>query len=252
MTLLTGTLMSMLSVASRGGSRPVRCNVSTPEGMLQAFVKPSQNDDRVLAEVIASMVGIKLGLPVATPIVVKVSDASLGLAPGFHFGSVALPYPDLAQAVQMKGPQAQLRMKKWPHVLDAACFDEWIANSDRHPGNIIFDGRGKYWLIDHDRAMLDQVASDALNQFNRLFELLMKGATDVVVGKLQPKTEAVMASYEVAQLDDVIAECASLFAASNVGHYERFLTSRQAQLVRLGRVRTGQDAKQGRIFDDHF
>ncbi len=248
MTLLTGTLMSVLASAGQGESKPVRGNVDTPEGVLQAFVKPSQNAERVLAEVIASMVGIKLGLPVARPIVVKVTDASLGIALGFHFGSVALPYPDLTQAVRMKGRQAELKMKKWPYVLNAACFDEWIANSDRHNGNIIFDGRGGYWLIDHDRAMLDHVASDDLNQFNRLFELLMKGATDAVVGKLQPQTEAVMVNYEATQFADVVAECASLFAAANVDHFERFLTSRQPELVRLGRVRTLQDAKQGRIF----
>ncbi len=31
-------------------------------------------------------------------------------------------------------------------------FDELIANGDRHNGNLLVDGRGQYWLIDHGHA----------------------------------------------------------------------------------------------------
>lgn len=36
---------------------------------------------------------------------------------------------------------------------DAIAFDEWIANQDRHVGNILYDGGKEYMLIDNNLAM---------------------------------------------------------------------------------------------------
>lgn len=43
---------------------------------------------------------------------------------------------------------------KWRDYKDAAFFDEWIANIDRHVGNILYDKLTKeFWLIDHSDAL---------------------------------------------------------------------------------------------------
>jgi hypothetical protein len=39
--------------------------------------------------------------------------------------------------------------KEWPEV---AAFDDWIANADRHPGNLLVGGVGDVWVVDHSHA----------------------------------------------------------------------------------------------------
>jgi len=34
----------------------------------------------------------------------------------------------------------------------AAAFDEWVANADRHNGNLLMGTTGEVWLIDHSHA----------------------------------------------------------------------------------------------------
>jgi predicted unusual protein kinase regulating ubiquinone biosynthesis (AarF/ABC1/UbiB family) len=45
------------------------------------------------------------------------------------------------------------KLRDWPRALQAGCFDEWIANADRHHGNILIQGNGNFSLIDHSHAI---------------------------------------------------------------------------------------------------
>lgn len=47
-------------------------------------------------------------------------------------------------------PRAQQILHAWDRYQDTTYFEEWVANTDRHLGNILYDG--EYWLIDHGRA----------------------------------------------------------------------------------------------------
>jgi hypothetical protein len=38
---------------------------------------------------------------------------------------------------------------KWSELGSLYAFDAWIANVDRHPGNLLFGGNDEFWLIDH-------------------------------------------------------------------------------------------------------
>lgn len=44
------------------------------------------------------------------------------------------------------------RLVEWPALGMAAAFDEWAAVIDRHEGNLLLDGNGGVWLIDHGHA----------------------------------------------------------------------------------------------------
>src|SRR5690606_22477174 len=37
----------------------------------------------------------------------------------------------------------------WADLGHLYAFDSWIANIDRHPGNLLFGGKDEIWLIDH-------------------------------------------------------------------------------------------------------
>jgi hypothetical protein len=37
----------------------------------------------------------------------------------------------------------------WSKVSDTIAFDDWVANQDRHLGNILVEGKNKVFLIDH-------------------------------------------------------------------------------------------------------
>lgn len=43
--------------------------------------------------------------------------------------------------------------RNWIQLKDCILFDEWIANPDRHLGNILYEGKGKFSLIDHSHAL---------------------------------------------------------------------------------------------------
>lgn len=41
------------------------------------------------------------------------------------------------------------RLVGWDNLGDLYAFDAWIANIDRHGGNLLFGGKDEFWLIDH-------------------------------------------------------------------------------------------------------
>jgi hypothetical protein len=44
-------------------------------------------------------------------------------------------------------------IKAWKRIGEVGAFDEWIANGDRHSDNLMLDGTGDFWLIDHSHAL---------------------------------------------------------------------------------------------------
>lgn len=124
-------------------------------------------------EVISAVLGRQIGLPVPNPFLVRViplhlPDAHLSKSEIF-FGSEDAIYPTLSRFAKFM--DAESRLKKWPHLIAAACFDEWIANSDRHEKNILYDGGNKFVLIDHGGALPEKqhaLAGLTRNSFLRL------------------------------------------------------------------------------------
>ncbi|KIC48390.1 HipA family kinase [Tateyamaria sp. ANG-S1] len=43
----------------------------------------------------------------------------------------------------------QDQIVKWGDLGHLYAFDAWVANVDRHPGNLLFGGQNEFWLIDH-------------------------------------------------------------------------------------------------------
>ncbi len=104
-----------------------------------------------------------VGLRTPTPFIVEVqrSDypasavlASAGAAPtAIAFATAALPMSAFirrADLVAIDAKKAAVeKWVEWPQVLT---FDQWIRNSDRHPGNFLIGAPGEVYLIDHGLA----------------------------------------------------------------------------------------------------
>lgn len=141
-------------------------------GLSQRCVVKRAGDREIAAECLCALLGDALGLPTLQPVVVTdPRDRTL------WFGSRDVGYPSLssrlrigthADAVQMQALACIL--SAWSQVGQAISFDELVANGDRNPGNVLWNGI-QFTLIDHERSLgiqpmsLNRLALFATNQF---------------------------------------------------------------------------------------
>lgn len=134
--------------------------VDEENGRLNAYVK-RQSAPAMLAEIVSALVGRALGLPIPRPFVVLISRSALPQSRHWEpedVAALAFALED-ARAVSFKryverhalgDAEIFSRLKAWDRLQEMLCLDEWLANTDRHLGNLLFDG--EFWLIDHGRA----------------------------------------------------------------------------------------------------
>lgn len=117
-------------------------------------------------EVLAASLGLILGLPVP-PAFIGVTQPGNPCATrsimkdgrALMFASVNVGTPSVASVVKRPSDQetvALLRpvvelLAKQPWLSELYGFDAWIANVDRHIGNVLFTAGSGAWIIDHGR-----------------------------------------------------------------------------------------------------
>lgn len=168
---------------------------------IEAYIKRLGKRE-LLVECVAAQIGRSLHLPVPRPFIVKVDpirlpepDLKLERSELF-FGSEAADYPPLERYIPFMRGRALLR--EWVWSINAACFDEWIANRDRHNGNILFDGEN-FILIDHDKAVPEDQDSRHPIQINAILSNILGVKVDEVSRRRVRKKR-----------DEVLPECSSL------------------------------------------
>lgn len=128
----------------------------------QAIVKDlslRQLTNELLASTLAQAVGLptpQVYLTVARPEVLALSQA-----PHLHdgnrlvFASVDAKTPSVAFHYEQNpelAPSLIAALIAWDNLGRCYGFDTWIANIDRHAGNLLFGGPKDVWLIDHGHA----------------------------------------------------------------------------------------------------
>lgn len=247
MTIRLGTLVAELGHADTGINLPVRGIVYTDAGEVEAFVKRLADVRELLVEVVCTVLARRLDLPAPEPLLVLVPEHLGG--PQLAFGSTAMGQPNVAAFLET-GQHAAVtnRLKAWKHLLPAACFDEWIANCDRHPANLLYNGDGDFWLIDHGLAVHQQLAVDALAPHNQLFDFAIQGLAEGDLLMLRPKALGVMQSYSEHEAEAVQSGLpAGVWTDLTMESVFSWLTARQDHLVRLGSERI--PARQSEMFD---
>lgn len=119
---------------------------------------------QLINELLATVLAKELSLPVP--------DGYLGIVPSGDLPVKKLPLkdgtgslvfisadvqtPNLTQQLQGKDQATVLafidHLKSWLNLGPLYAFDAWIANTDRHMGNLLIDGPSNIWLIDHGHA----------------------------------------------------------------------------------------------------
>jgi len=153
--LLIGTLLPGAVPIQNKNINPVwRGNVQLDGIRRQMYVK-SVVPRTLAVEVICSIIGRMIGLPIPRPAIVRVTSESLNSVTSdqVFFGSESIDNPDLKKWLSKDEVATMKRLHNWSKLLDAGCFDEWIANADRHGGNILYGGGSNFSLIDHSEAL---------------------------------------------------------------------------------------------------
>jgi len=136
----------------------------------KAFLK-IQPAYETLADLIGALVGRAVGMRIPKPCLVLAKRAKFTDGDGCKSKQWAALFKDQeetllfaledAKAISFKrrinanSTQAAKDLRRWDRYADTAIYDEWIANTDRNFGNILFDGVD-YWLIDHDLSLMGE------------------------------------------------------------------------------------------------
>ncbi|ROM62414.1 hypothetical protein BK653_26845 [Pseudomonas brassicacearum] len=168
-----GRLLPGGQLVGEGANQPWRGIAATAAGEVAVIAKKISGREMAV-EVICAVLGRSAGLPVPEPLLL------LDSANEWHFGSADTGHPNLSQFVSSQDRSILDELERWPELLAAACFDELIANPDRHDGNILFNGQD-FLLIDHGLCIpLGMKPSDATDDYylNRLLDLAIRACRD--------------------------------------------------------------------------
>lgn len=138
-----------------------RGQVLTADGEVKQAIIKDLNMVQLCNELVAHCLAREVRLPIpdgylglVRPGVLSVSKAP-NTADGSRlvFVSVDVKVPNVTyrwQGSDAAGRQALLaEITQWGDLGHLYAYDTWIANVDRHAGNLLFGGNREFWLIDH-------------------------------------------------------------------------------------------------------
>tara|TARA_R110001583_G_scaffold194956_1_gene367910 strand:+ start:70205 stop:71002 length:798 start_codon:yes stop_codon:yes gene_type:complete len=138
-----------------------RGSVLTSGGDTKLAIIKDLNLVQLCNELIASCLAVEFGLPVPQAMLGMVEPGVLDvhLAPQLPnkarlvFVSLDVKVPNLSYKITSSSAEVQsIVMEKvcnWEKIGDLYAYDTWIANIDRHAGNLLFGEPDEVWLIDH-------------------------------------------------------------------------------------------------------
>lgn len=163
--ILLASLSTWLGTATEGRDSETHKVVLShpPRHNTTAYLKLYDAPRQAIAELIASQLGRALGLSIPQPFLVVVDRSLLPVSSKFHGAGLTWAFASaqagetpvsFARLINREAHGALHLLETWPQADSTAAFDEWLANTDRNLGNIMYDGHGRtFWLIDHGRAL---------------------------------------------------------------------------------------------------
>lgn len=236
-----GRIVNVLGDADSGlfGAKRVKLALPGKRYEISAFAK-KLNDTDFLVELLTALIGIEIGLPIPEPVIAITEDGK-----DAWFASVDVKHPDLTRRLNLSNGQivddahntALLStLADWPCICDAIGFDEWIANGDRNTGNILYDGRQQFYLIDHNLSMRLPFAPNApIN--NQLLAIKLRFTGDEI-GRQRLKNQLSLLARELPmqlprQAADRILDTANNLDDAQLTSMVDFLEKRLAHLTAI-------------------
>ncbi|MFW2351097.1 HipA family kinase [Qipengyuania sp.] len=133
----------------------------TSGGILSAFIKDLPLR-QLVNELIASTIASHLDLPVPTPILAvaknetfNATNVPYGGDAHLVFASSAADARPVLQILSDAGRANEVYeiLANWERLGELYGFDSWLANVDRHRGNLLMGGEGDLWMIDHGHCL---------------------------------------------------------------------------------------------------
>ncbi|MGB3610675.1 MAG: HipA family kinase [Cellvibrio sp.] len=149
-----------------------KAHVQTDKEITVAFIKPL-SARKLYVECICATLGRHLGLPIPRPIIVQIPPHSIGIANDqaiLAFGSEDAGYPSLRR--HLNDAEAFEKLALFGKSLDLGVFDEWIANTDRNVGNVLFDGGNNFTFIDHEHSIPENLNHSSPASDNQMIRCL--------------------------------------------------------------------------------
>ena len=135
-----------------------RAQVVTSDKLIRSVILKDLDKRQLALELVVAALGKLLGFPIPNAFLV-ISDKTLATSIGptiatgerLMFASEDTQSPPLAQIFKSTDPAKIETLKKlasWPNICSLFSLDTWVANIDRHSGNLLI-GSGGVWYIDH-------------------------------------------------------------------------------------------------------
>ena len=114
----------------------------------------------LVAELVAAKCGRAAELPIPEPLLTEIHQSRLPMESAFRGNDVIVGFVSMSAGETAKSFEQFLQrneyggLANWNQLLETIAFDEWIANEDRNPTNLLYCPDTKtYWLIDHGNAL---------------------------------------------------------------------------------------------------
>lgn len=235
-------------------------HIDAPSGRHKAYIKVV-GGKQLVNELVAVTVGRALNMPIPPGYLLRVRphdlpESQLLQSHGTEaliFGSRAINHPTLARRFNGNSSEAEVWVRtnfnRWD---EAIIFDDWIANTDRHMGNLIIGGTNQVWLIDHSHCFTGpdwQVSHlQAISAYaNKLAELYIPSLTLPQRVALKNKAGAMTELFAAINTEMAIQSCYAdkLLNTTDLEALSNFLRDRVPHIIEIISSRVGIPSLRG-------
>lgn len=228
-----------------------RGQILQSNGTVSAAIVKDVPAKELANELISFVLARELDLPIPTAYLARVRSEDLRLTKSpvmpaggrLAFASVDVQSPNLAFRYKTDVPgQARLlgAVTAWPPLGRLYGFDAWIANVDRHAGNLLFGSGAEAWLIDHGWAFsgpswsLDDLKAVVAYR-HRLAEWLTPHLTDAGKNSRANQAGVLESDLSTFDVDGAIAasHAAAFLSDDELVGVRQFLSNRIGEVTRL-------------------
>jgi hypothetical protein len=176
-------------------------DIHTDNGVKRAFLK-ILGFEGIAREVFCAVLARKLHLPVRPAYYVDMSNTryhQYGNLESLAFGSLY----DLTPARRLNQiMEFEAELLKWTDLLPSAVFDEWIANGDRIPNNMVFERGGVFWLYDHDEAFPGYIGESTPSN-SQLLMLAAREKSEFELVRIREQAMKIIQEYELLDWQEI-------------------------------------------------
>ncbi len=245
---------AFLSADEKGVNETFVGLVQTAAEQIRAYIKVL--DGRQLVnEIVCTTFGRAVGLPIPEGFLLRVTSADLPESEKLKshqdealiFGSADAGHPSLKRRLQNVGDDFLRELfSEWKECDSTIIFDEWLANTDRHPGNLLIETPSKVWLIDHGHALTgpnwnksDLVPDNAVQ--NKLADQYFNGLTLPQRMNMRAKAIELSKFYGLVETDSCLSAgyVNQLLNADDLNAVKTFIEQRVVKVIDLISSRLG-------------